>query len=160
MFRKNYDNTINELKNQRRVALEYFDEARRVKNENLAEYFFCKFKDGKDVPFSILKNIPVGEALLLPVVYGGAIITTREKSISNSQLVYDTKWTPGSTLTLHYHSDCNETIEVMLGKIKVYLQGSEHTLKEGDKIEIASNIPHQITALYESELKVTFRKVI
>lgn len=160
MFRKKHDTTIDELKTQRKVALQSFNEARLVKNERLAEYFFCKFKEGKDVPFQVLKDIPVGEALLLPVVFGGAIVTTKEKSLSSTQLIYNTKWTSGSTLTLHYHSDCNEVIEVIEGKIKVYIQGTEHILKVGDKIEVSSGILHQITALYESELKITFRKIV
>lgn len=159
MFNNRHDNLINELKTQRKVALQSFDEAHLVKNETLAEYFFCKFQDGKDVPFKILRKIPVGEALLLPVVYGGAIITTKENSVKPNEIVYNTKWTSGSTLTLHYHSDCNEVIEVVEGKIRVFVQGSTHTLNKGDTIEVANNILHQITALYESELKITFRKV-
>lgn len=160
MFKKRHDITIRELKTQRQVALQSFNEARLVKNERLAEYFFCKFKEGKDVPFQVLQNIPIGEALLLPVVFGGAIITTKEKSPTPSQLIYNTKWTSGSTLTLHYHSDCNEVIEVLEGKVKVFLQGTEHILGKGDRMEISNNVLHQITALYESELKITFRKVI
>jgi len=160
MFRKTHDDTIRELKIQRQVALQSFNEARLVKNERLAEYFFCKFKEGKDVPFKVLKDIPVGEALLLPVVVGGAIITTRESCPVSSQLIYNTKWTAGSTLTLHYHSDANETIEVVDGRVKVYIHGKEHILNKGEKMEVASGIPHQVTALYESELKITFRKVI
>ena len=160
MFNNKYDNTINELKAQRKVALQSFQEARLVKNESLAEYFFCKFKEGKDVPYKILKNIPVGQALLLPVVQGGAIITTKEGSTKPNQIVYNTKWTSGSTLTLHYHSDCNEVIEVIDGKIKVFIQGNTHVLNKGDIIEVAHTILHQITALYESELKITFLKVL
>lgn len=160
MFSKKYDNTINELKAQRRIALQSFEEARLVKNESLAEYFFCKFKEGKDVPYKILKDIPVGQALLLPVVYGGAIITTKEGSPRPNQIVYNTKWTSGSTLTLHYHSDCNEVLEVLEGKVKVFIQGTAHVLNRGDKIEVAHGILHQITALYESELKITFIKIL
>lgn len=160
MFSNKHDNIIEELKTQRRVALQSFNEVHLVKNETLAEYFFCKFQEGKDVPFKILKDIPVGEALLLPVVYGGAIITTKENITKHNQIVYNTKWTSGSTLTMHYHSDCNEVIEVIDGKIRVFIQGSTHTLQRGERIEVAHNILHQITALYESELKITFRKIV
>ena len=159
MFRGKHDNIISELKMQRQQALQSFKETRLVKNEALAEYFFCKFKEGQDVPFSILQNIPVGEALLLPVVYGGAIITTKQFSDRPHEIIYNTKWTAGSTLTLHYHSDCNETIEVLEGDIKIYLRDTSEILKKGDKIEIAAGIPHQVTALHESKLKVSFIKI-
>lgn len=158
MFRKIQDRHINELKSQRKAALDSFNEVRLIKNEILAEYFFAKFKEGKDVPFEVLKDIPVGEMLLLPVVYGGAIITTREKTLSENKLIYTTKWTAGSTLTLHYHSDCNETIEVIEGTIKIYFQGTENILKVGDKVEVSSGVLHQVTALSKAKLQIIFRK--
>ena len=159
MFRGKHEDTISELKAQRKLAIEAFNESRLVKNEALAEYFFCKFQEGQDVPFSILSNIPIGEALLLPVVYGGAIITTKQVSNNPQEIIYNTKWTAGSTLTLHYHSDCNETIRVLEGKVKVYVGEAPQVLRQGDTIEIAAGIFHQITALHESKLKVSFRKI-
>lgn len=159
MLKGRYEETIFNLKSQRKQALASLGELRLVKNESLAEYFFCKFKEGQDVPFKILKNIPVGEALLLPVVYGGAIVTTKEMPSKTGEIVYNTKWTAGSTLTLHYHSDCNEIIKVMEGKIKIYVGGTTQLLIKGDIIEVAAGIPHQITALYESRLKISFIKI-
>ena len=160
MFNKKNNILINELKTQRKAALQTFGEAHLVKNETLAEYFFCKFQEGKDVPYKILRNIPIGEALLLPVVYGGAIVTTKEGSTRQNEIVYNTKWTSGSTLTLHYHSDCNESIEVISGKLRIFLPGGvTHNLSRGERIDIAHNILHQITALHETELKITFRKI-
>lgn len=151
---------IEALKVERKLALQSFKQIGLIKNERLAEYFFYKFKEGKDVPFSLLKKIPVGEALLLPVVYGGAIVTTKEHTIRPNEVIYNTKWTSGSTLTMHYHSDCNEVITVLDGKVKVYVKGSTHILKVGDKIEVGYGIVHQITALVESELEIAFIKVI
>ncbi len=159
MFSNKYDDIISELKTQRKVALQSFDDAYLIKNEALAQFLFSKFKDGKDVPYNILRKIPLGEALLLPVVFGGAIITTKEFSPRTSEIVYNTKWTSGSTLTLHYHSDCNEIIEVLEGKLKVYIEGTIHILNKGSKVEIGMGILHQITALYESEVKMTFKKL-
>lgn len=156
----NYTQTvISELKLERKIALDSFKQVTLIKNEKLAEFIFLKFQDGEDVPFSILENIPIGEALLLPVVFGGAIITTKQSSINPNEILYKTKWTPGSTLTMHYHSDCNEVIEVDSGKIKVYLQGSTHILEAGEKIEVAHGILHQVTALCETELSIKFLKV-
>lgn len=160
MFKSNRNsNLIEELKVQRKIAMNSFTETNLVKNESLAEYFFCKIKEGKDVPFNILEVIPVGQALLLPVVYGGAIITTRQEPRTNRELVYNTKWTAGSTLTLHYHSDCREVIEVIEGKVKVFLEQGTYILSKGDTIEVSENTLHQVTALCESELKITFTKL-
>lgn len=159
MFNNKYNEIIDDLKNQRKVALQKFDETHLVKNEALAEYFFRKFQEGKDVPFKILEDMPVGEALLLPVVFGGAIITTKEGKVKGNEIIYNTKWTSGSTLTLHFHSDCNEIIEVVTGKVKVFIQGTTYTLVKGDKIEVAFNVLHQVTALTEANLKITFREI-
>lgn len=160
MSNKNTENRINELKNQRKIAMQSFEETNIIKNEALAEYFFHKFKEGTDVPYSILQDVPVGEALLLPVVYGGAIITIKERVLDPNEIIYTTKWTPGSTLTMHYHSDCNEIIEVVSGKIKIYTQGITETIKEGDKVEVSLGIPHQVTALSSAELRITFKKLL
>ena len=159
MFNSRHESIIEDLKRQRQTALNAFHEAKLVKNESLAEYFFCEFKKGEDIPFQILSDIPVGEALVLPVLYGGAIITTKEKESKPNEITYNTKWTSGSTLTMHYHSDCNETIEVIEGTIKLFVDGGTHVLKKGDKIEVAYNILHQVSALKESDLKITFRKI-
>jgi quercetin dioxygenase-like cupin family protein len=160
MNKGRYEDTILELKEQRRVAMNVFKESRLAKNEALAEYFFSKFKEGKDVPFSILQSIPVGEALLLPVVYGGAIITTKQISSNPNEIVYVTKWTAGSTLTMHYHSDSSEVILVKEGRAKVFVGNNTYILEKGDTIDIASGIPHQITALQESILKVYFKRIL
>ena len=41
----------------------------------------------------------------------------------------------------------------------MYLPSREFTLKAGDRVEISSGMLHQITALYESAIKITFRQV-
>lgn len=159
MLGNRHEDLIQELRSQRRLAMESFDKITLIKNENLAEYFFIKFQEGQDVPFKLLKDVPIGSALLLPVVYGGAIVTTKEKTDSESRAVYNTRWTSGSTITWHYHSDCNETIEVIEGKVKIFIEGGIYELKKGDTIDIAANRGHQVTALYESQLKLTFNKI-
>ena len=151
---------IKALKTARKAALKTFKQKNLVKNERLAEYFFYKFKEGKDVPYELLKSAPIGEALLLPVVYGGAIITIKEYTANPLESIYSTKWTAGSTLTMHYHSDCTEVMEIKKGSAKVYVKGSTHVLKVGDKLEVGINIAHQITALEESELKITFKQIL
>jgi len=160
MYSKRNDTvTINELKLQRKEALANFEAVHLMKNQGLAEFFYTKFQEGEDVPFAILESIPIGEALILPVVYGGAIITTKLEDKSDNVAKYETNWTSGSTLTWHYHSDCTEEIIVKEGMIKVYVQGSVHILAEGQKLVVGAGIGHQITALNKVSLLITFNKM-
>ena len=101
----------------------------------------------------------IGEPLILPVVYGGAIVTTKLSDKSHNIAMYETKWTAGSTLTWHYHSDCSEIVLVKKGKIKVYIQGSVHILEVDQELSVSPGIGHQITALEEAVLDIKFEKV-
>jgi len=159
MFNTRNDAIIEELKLQREAAIKAFEVVTMMKNEDIAEFFYTKFQVGEDVPFSVLEEIPVGQALILPVVYGGAIITTKLADKSDEIAKYETKWTAGSTLTWHFHSDCVEVITVSEGKIKVYVQGSVHILERNQKLEIGLGIGHQITALTNTILDMKFTKV-
>ncbi|AGO47594.1 cupin domain containing protein [Cellulophaga phage phi4:1] len=150
--------TIADYKAQRKVAMDNFRDVEYIKNNNLADYFYNIFQKGQDVPFSMLDAIEVGEFVPLPVVHGGAIITMRQEVEEKDKIQYRTKWSAGSTLTYHYHSDCTEEIVVAIGEIKIYLQGEVLILKEGDAVEIAPNTGHQITALTPSELDIFFQK--
>lgn len=158
-FFKNNENAILELKKQRTSAIKSFEITNMVKNENIAEYFFNKFKNSEDVPFSLLKAMPAGQYLELPVVQGGSIFTKKLKSTTDKIVTYLTSWTAGSTLTWHYHSDAVEKIEVIEGKVKIFLDGAVRYLDKGDIIEIANGIGHQVTALKSTDLEVTFTKV-
>lgn len=158
-FTNRNDVIIDELKEQRSRALAQFDRVALSKNEEIAKFFYTKFQVGEDVPFSILEDMPIGEALLLPVVYGGAIITTKLSDRSEKKAKYETKWTPGSTLTWHFHSDCIEEITVNKGRVKVFVQGSVHVLHENQRLTVASGVGHQITALKESTLDIEFTKI-
>jgi quercetin dioxygenase-like cupin family protein len=153
------NDTIEDLKMQRAVAMENFNAINLIKNEKLAEFFFTKFQEGEDVPFSVLDSTPVGKDFILPVIYGGAIVTTKLKDNSDNIIIYETRWTAGSTLTWHFHSDCTETVIVREGVIKVYVQGSVHVLGLGQKLEIAAGVGHQITALKTSVLDIKFLKI-
>lgn len=159
MFNRRNDVLIDELKLQRIEALNAFEEVTLTKNDEIAEFFYAKFQVGEDVPFSILEDIPIGQALLLPVVYGGAIITTKLTGKSSVIAKYETKWTAGSTLTWHFHSDCIEVVTVLEGKIKVYVQGSVHILEKNQRLEVGIGIGHQITALTNTILDMKFTKV-
>lgn len=159
MFNTRNDILIKELRSKRALALSEFNSVSTLKNEKLAEFFYCKFKTGQDVPYSLLVQIPENEAIPLPVVHGGVIITTRVANPSPSSVIYKTNWTAGSTLTWHYHSDCNETIVVKKGMLKVYSDNSITILREGQSMEIAYGIGHQITALEESELDIHFLRI-
>jgi mannose-6-phosphate isomerase-like protein (cupin superfamily) len=161
MFATNHRNDvlIEELATQRRDAMKAFEDITLIKNEKIAEYFYTKFQVGEDVPFSILENIPIGEALILPVIYGGAIITTKLEDKSSKTARYETRWTAGSTLTWHFHSDCTEEIIVTSGVIKVYVQGSVHVLNKNQKLTVAAGVGHQITALKDSVLDIKFHKI-
>lgn len=159
MFSNRNDAAIEDLKIQREVAMSNFNNVVLTKNEEIAEFFFTKFQEGEDVPFALLENIPIGEALILPVIYGGAIVTTKVKDKSDRIAKYETLWTAGSTLTWHFHSDCVETIVILEGKVKIYVHGSVHILAENQKLEIGAGIGHQITALSKSKLSMKFSKV-
>lgn len=160
MFRRN-DTLIAELKQQRCKALTTFHEISIIKNEELAEFFFSQFQIGEDVPFALLIQMPENEAIPLPVVHGGWILTTRKAVESNGEdkILYETKWSAGSTLTWHFHSDCNEKITVRTGKIKVYANNNVNILIPGQSIEIGYGIGHQITAIEETTLDINFIKI-
>jgi quercetin dioxygenase-like cupin family protein len=151
--------TIADYKSQRDVAMNNFRDIDYVKNNNLADYFYSVFQKGQDVTFNMLDSIEVGKYVPLPVVHGGAIITMRQNLKQKNKIQYTTKWTAGSTLTYHYHSDCTEEMLVLEGEIKVYIQGDVIILKEGDSIEVAANVGHQITALKATSLSIFFEKV-
>lgn len=153
------DTIIEELKLQRKVAMDHFHSVNLIKNNGIAEFFYTRFQNGTDVPFAILENMPIGVALVLPVVYGGAIVTTKLEDKSDKVAMYSTDWTPGSTLTWHYHSDCTEEIIVTTGKVKIYVQGSVHILTPTQKLVIGVGIGHQVTALEETKLNIKFVKV-
>lgn len=159
MFNQIATNKIAELRAIRKQAIKNFNDLSRLKNEELAEYFYCKFQEGQDVPYSLLSIIPVNKILELPVVRGGVIITTKVDHNHRGISRFITAWTPGSTLTWHFHSDANELIMVKKGVIKVYLAGVTKILKAGQTIQIAHGIGHQITALEETELEVDFIKI-
>lgn len=159
MFNKRNDTLIAELKEQRNAAIRNFNNLAIVKNEELAEFFFSKFQTGEDVPFDLLIQMPENETIPLPVVHGGWIMTTRKRVEVKDLIIYETKWSAGSTLTWHYHSDCNEIILVTEGRIKVYSEGNVNLLIPGQSIEIAANIGHQITALEDTILDIKFRKI-
>lgn len=154
------DSIIEDLTSQRKEAIKAFEDITLIKNEKIAEYFYMRFQIGEDVPFALLENIPIGEALVLPVIYGGAIITTKLEDKSPKVARYETKWTAGSTLTWHFHSDCTEEIVVTEGVIKVYVQGNVHVLNKNQKLTVAAGIGHQITALRSSVLDIKFHKII
>lgn len=150
---------IESLKRQRRVALKKFEDLDILKNERISEYIFSKFKSEKDILFTELQAMPNNKDLVLPVVFGGAIVTKKEISLPNEMLIFITKWTPGSTLGWHYHSDCIEEIEVQEGRVKIFLEKEEPIiLNKNEKIKIATNIKHQTTALEKSEIKMIFKK--
>jgi mannose-6-phosphate isomerase-like protein (cupin superfamily) len=159
MFNRTTTEKIAELKALRKQAVNNFNDLSRLKNEELAEYFYCKFQEGQDVPYSLLAVIPVNHILQLPVVRGGVIITTKVDHMHRGIARFITNWTPGSTLTWHFHSDANELILVKKGMLKVYLEGATKILKEGQSIQIAHGIGHQITALEDTELEVDFIKI-
>lgn len=155
---KNLKHAIADYKAQRDVAMKSFRESEYLKNDNLADFFYSNFQKGQDVPFSMLKSIEEDKFVPLPVVHGGAIVTMRKKMDEEDKLIYITKWSAGSTLTYHYHSDCNEEIRVNEGKIKIYVKGEVLLLEEGDSVEIAANTGHQVTALTKAELDIFFSR--
>lgn len=159
MSNKRNDTIITELKKVRANAITSLNQLTIIKNEELAEFFFSQFQTGEDVPFSLLIQMPANEAIPLPVVHGGWIITIRKEALEEDVVLYDTKWSAGSTLTWHYHSDCNEKIIVRAGRIKVYSKGNVNILEAGQTIEIGFGVGHQITALEETELDIIFRKI-
>ena len=159
MFNRRNDTLIAELKKQRSKAITNFNDLALIKNEELAEFFFSKFQTGEDVPFALLVQMPENEVIPLPVVHGGWIMTTRKKIAASDVILYETRWSAGSTLTWHYHSDCNEKIIVVTGGIKVYSEGNVNLLGPGQTIEIAAAIGHQITALEDTTLEINFRKI-
>lgn len=159
MFNNRNDTLIAELQQQREAAIANFNQVAIIKNEELAEFFFSRFQTGQDVPYSLLIQMPEDEAIPLPVVHGGWIVTTRKHMEKADLILYDTKWSAGSTLTWHYHSDCNERLEIITGKVKVYSEGNINELLPGQTMEIGFGIGHQITALINSQLNITFRKI-
>lgn len=159
MSSKRNDVLIAELKQQRKNAILNFNSLTVIKNEELAEFFYNKFQTGEDVPFELLIEIPENESIPLPVVHGGFIITTRKHQDNPDIVLYETQWSSGSTLTWHYHSDCNERIVVKSGRIKVYSEGNVNILVPGQILEIYKGVGHQITALEETSLDIKFFKV-
>tara|TARA_R100000656_G_scaffold102807_2_gene74780 strand:+ start:173 stop:661 length:489 start_codon:yes stop_codon:yes gene_type:complete len=159
MFSKRNDVIIDELKRQRKEAISNLNNLCLIKNEELGEVFYSKFQTGEDVPFKLLMEMPENEAIPLPVVHGGWIITTRKSMTNPNVVLYETKWSAGSTLTWHYHSDCNEKIVVKKGRIKVYSEGNVNVLVAGQTIEIFKGVGHQVTALEDTELDIKFFKV-
>ena len=155
-FNSEAQSKIEELKAQRRQAVTSFNEVSHLKNEELAEYFYCRFKRGQDVPYSLLSSLPLNEELDLPIVRGGVIKTTRVRPTHRGIVRFSTQWSAGSTLTWHYHSDANELIKVMYGMVKVFIGDKTHILKEGDTIQVGTGIEHQITALDSTLLQVDF----
>lgn len=155
MHRRN-DATISSLRAVRKSAIAAFDELSRAKNEELADYFYCKFTEGHDLPFDVLADVPADTQIALPVVHGGVIVTTRKYRPEPNMIEYWTDWSAGSTLVWHYHSDCVENIEVKQGALKLYTDSGNKTLMAGDTAMIARGLGHQITALETTKIKVTF----
>lgn len=150
---------IESLKAVRKQAVTRFEQLSRLKNEELAEYFYCKFQEGQDVPYELLMVVPENKALALPVVRGGVIITSKIDHSHPDVSRFITSWTAGSTLTWHYHSNARELIIVNKGCVKVYSDKKTTILNVGDQMHIAPGIGHQITALEETELEVDFLRV-
>lgn len=159
MFNQSTSKQIESLKATRRAAVTRFEELARMKNEELAEYFYCKFQEGQDVPYELLMHVPENKALALPVVRGGVIVTSKIDHAHPDISRFITSWTAGSTLTWHYHSNARELIIVRKGVMKVYAEGKTTILNETDQMMIAAGIGHQITALEDSEIEVDFLKV-
>lgn len=150
---------IETYKTQREIAMKEFREIDYQKNDALSDYFFRKFQNGTDIPFELLDQMEEGKAISLPVVHGGAIITVKQKVDKDDTIEYTTEWTSGSTLTFHYHSNCVETIEVISGSAKVYVEGQVMILLEGNILEVGSNVRHQVTAMEPSKMNIGFKKV-
>lgn len=159
MLSKRNDVIIADLKRQRQEAISKLDSLCLIKNEELGEIFYSKFQTGEDVPFKLLIEMPENEAIPLPVVHGGWIITTKRSLSNPNSVLYETKWSAGSTLTWHFHSDCNEKIVVKKGRIKIYSEGNVNVLVPGQTIEIFKGVGHQVTALEDAELDIKFFKV-
>lgn len=152
--------SVSELKEQRELAMESFRKNDRKRVESLADYFYVKFQQGHDVPFSLLDSMDEGKLLPMPVVHGGAIFTTKQTVEKDNVLQYIAQWTAGSTLTWHYHSDCYEILTSHTGEYKIYLPNNEIVImREGDNLKIGAGTPHQVSALTKGKLIVDFIKI-
>jgi quercetin dioxygenase-like cupin family protein len=158
-MRKHCELEIEDLKKARQSSVEALNKALILKNSHLAEYLFKKHRAGSDITFTLLNEIEVGETLPLPVVHGGAILTTKQPVDKDDEIQYRTEWTAGATLTWHYHSDCLETIILTEGIARVYLEGEVIEMHKGDSLKVAAGTGHQVTALENSKMDILFKRV-
>ena len=136
-----------------------------LKNIAIGDFYYRKFcKEKQDITFLELAKIPIGKSLPLPSVKGGSILTTNITKNSHGRTLYfDVKWTEGSVLVLHQHSDAEEEMTIEEGCFRLILKTKNGrkeiiTLHVGDRINIASGSYHQLTALKKGTMKIKFTK--
>ena len=117
--------------------------------------FYCitlyqKYDRGDNVTFEDLENTEPDVYYPLPSNNGGKIKTKKIVTADNN-LMYRTIFGPMATLKRHYHSNCDELIEVVSG-VFTAITGRKRdgdfktfTLNEGETMLIKEKLEHQVT---------------
>lgn len=69
----------------------------------------------------------------------------KESCSSNggARTVIQGKFAPGAMAPMHYHTEFNESFEVLSGELSVWNDGKKTILKAGDKATIQRNVHHK-----------------
>jgi quercetin dioxygenase-like cupin family protein len=52
----------------------------------------------------------------------------------------------------HSHAECAETMEILEGELAVTVDGKEHRLRPGDRLEIPSGVPHSFKVVGDAKV--------
>lgn len=133
--------------------------------------FYCitlyqKYDKGSDITFDDLEKTEPNEYYPLPSTNKGRI-KTKKILTENNHLMYKAVFDPMATLKRHYHSNCDELIEVITGNFTAIIGNEKEkifktlALNKGETILIAGNLDHQVTnkSNNKSQLNIKFIKI-
>jgi quercetin dioxygenase-like cupin family protein len=80
------------------------------------------------------------------------------RSHSQGELIVEAEYGPrGSPPPPHYHPDQDERFEVLTGVVHAVTDGKEHTLREGDTLDIPRGTVHRLWNPGDVPARVTWR---
>lgn len=130
--------------------------------------FYCitlyqKYDKGNDITFSDLEKTEPNEYYPLPSTNQGKI-RTKKVTTGDNHLMYKAVFGPMATLKRHFHSNCDELIEIVSGEFTA-ITGKDKdlktfTLKKGEIMLIDGGLDHQVTnkSISESKINIKFIK--